>query len=63
MKAAKLTKKYPIGTPVKYFPIAGLLKFKATEIQSEPWEVCGEVVVKVAGQSGGVSINHIQAAE
>ncbi|CAL9990459.1 hypothetical protein VPHD81_0102 [Vibrio phage D81] len=51
---------FPIGTKVKYYPIMGLDKFEETIVRSEPWDVCGETVVKVEGRSGGVSVNHLE---
>ncbi|WP_271270260.1 hypothetical protein [Aliamphritea hakodatensis] len=54
---------FPIGTPVKYFPVLGRDRHRDTEITSDPWMVCGSGVVKVAGQTGAVSIDHIQRAE
>lgn len=55
------TEKFPPGTPVKYFPIKGSPACDLCEIRSEAWETAsGEVIVKVTGKAGGVSIKHIK---
>lgn len=54
-----------IGSPVTYYSIItkGGQKIGATEteITSVPWELgCGEIVCKVKGKSGSVSIRHLE---
>ena len=51
---------FPVGTKVKYYSIAGDTEFLETEVRSEPWDLCGTVVVKVNGIAGGVSVNHLE---
>lgn len=54
-----------IGTPVIYWLIIdkngqGSHPFE-TEITSEPWQLgSGEIVCKVKGKTGGISIRHLQ---
>ncbi|MCF7495036.1 hypothetical protein L3V35_08240 [Vibrio sp. L5-1] len=49
-----------IGTQVKYFPlIKDKAHFHIGEVRSEPWEVCGELVVNVSGKAGGLSVEHL----
>ena len=62
MSLDQFSKKYPVGTPVRYFPISTRPDLVPTVIRSEPWELGGgQVVVKIAGRPGGVSIAHIFA--
>lgn len=53
-----------IGTPVTYYAIVKEDGSKydpfETEITSEPWEIGKEIVCKVKGKSGGVSIKHLK---
>lgn len=53
---------FPIGTSVLYFPIAGdaHLDYQQAEVTSEPWQLGhGEIVVKITGRTGGVSVDHL----
>lgn len=55
---------YPVGTPVRYWPIypptAGFPPIDTTT-RSEAWTLGdGSVVVLVAGESGGVHLSHIE---
>lgn len=53
-----------IGQKVIYFEVMGDDGPKSepiqTKITSECWEVCGSMLVKIDGKSGGVDIQHIQ---
>lgn len=56
-----------IGTKVKYYPLCNRdgsfdgQNFKETVITSEPWRLGhGDLVCKVEGVSGGVSISHLE---
>ena len=59
MKIEIAKRKFPIGKLVKYYPIKGIDSFKTVEVCSEPWVVGGEVVVKVTGVRGCVSVDHL----
>ena len=51
---------YSVGDKFKYYSISGSPVFQEVESRSEAWELGhGEVVVKVTGRSGGVSIGHL----
>ena len=50
----QVAEKFPIGTPVRFYPVAGRPEFKETKIRSEPWRVCGHVSVMVEGIAGSV---------
>lgn len=57
-KAAEI---FPLGQKVKYFPLLGdKSNFHVGTIRSEPWDLCGEVVVKVTGKTGGLSVAHLE---
>ena len=63
MNAKEFNRKYPVGSPVRYYPIAGEPEFEETTTRSEAWTLgSGHVVVKIVGRAGGVSINHIELA-
>ena len=52
--------RYPLGTKVDYFPVAGWPQHDRTATRSEAWgSASGEVVVKVEGHAGGVSVRHL----
>lgn len=58
------TKEFPVGAKVKYYPlIANKKNFLEGAVTSEPWIVCGEVVLKVSGTVGGLSIDHLELSE
>ena len=62
-KSSIFNEKYPVNTKVKYYPLKGAETFTETTILSECWPLdSGDLVVKVAGKSGGVSIDHIAAS-
>jgi hypothetical protein len=61
MTAEDATLLFPVGTKVKYFPIFGEPNYEQTEIRSEAWALGhGELVIKIEGRSGGVSISHLE---
>jgi len=63
MNIKEFSEKYTIGTSIRYYSIMGLKNFKETVIRSDPWALGnGEIVVKIGGVSGGVSIGHIKPA-
>lgn len=59
----KNQKSLAIGAKVKYYP---LLKDKSNftvhEVRSDCWDLCGEMVVKITGKSGCVSVEHLELA-
>lgn len=60
MTAERFNAETPIGTPLRYYPIAGHSEFVETKTRSEAWELGnGAPVVLVEGRSGGVSIHHL----
>lgn len=54
----------PVGTPVRYRPVAGAPETVDTATRSEAWLLgSGEPVVMVNGRSGGVAISHLELIE
>ena len=59
----KVAARYPVGTPVRYYPIAGSKECVDSVVRSEPWELGhGAIVIKIEGKTGGVSTapEHLQ---
>lgn len=53
--------RYPVGTRVRYFPIAGEPAYEETCTRSKAWQLgSGHSVVKVEGRAGGVSLRHLE---
>ena len=56
--------KYPVGTPVCYWPVLPARDEyppKETKTRSEAWDVAkGRAIVMVDGIAGGVAISHIE---
>jgi hypothetical protein len=63
MNAEKFNSLHPVGTPFRYYPIAGATEFIETKTRSECWELGdGHPVVLIEGRTGGVSIHHLVKA-
>lgn len=63
MTPKQFAEKFPVGTPVRYYPISGESHYEEATIRSEPWVLGhGAVVVKITGRAGGVMITHIRKA-
>jgi len=61
MTAKEWNQKYPVGTKVMYYPVAGRPEYIETETTSEAWELGhGEAVVKINRRAGGVSLKHLK---
>ena len=61
MTPAQFAERFPVGTPVRFYPVRGLPHYEETTIRSEPWELGnGAIVIKITGRTGGVQIEHIQ---
>lgn len=54
-----------VGTKVKMVNCSEADKYpdKIWETRSEPWEVCGEMVVLLKGKAGGFSVNCLKVVE
>ncbi|WP_281928539.1 hypothetical protein [Roseibium album] len=61
MGLAQAEREFPLGTKVRYFPLAGCKHFTEHTIRSQPWELGhGQVVVLITFKSGGVAVEHLQ---
>jgi hypothetical protein len=62
VNAKEFNQKCPTGSPVLYYPVAGRPESAKTVTRSKAWTLdSGQVVVKIEGRAGGVSVNHIVA--
>ena len=60
MTAEEFNDTYPVGTLVRYQPVKGYVERVDTCTRSGAWTLGhGAVVVKIEGQVGGVSIDHL----
>ena len=51
---------FPLGSRVIYTPVKGVAKCEDTVVRSAPWALGhGEIVLKIEGRAGGVSIKHL----
>ncbi len=61
---AEAAKQFPIGAKVKYYPLmTNKNNFLEGMVTSEPWIICGEVVLKVSDTIGGLSVDHLELSE
>lgn len=50
-----------VGTPVRYYPVAGEPEFEDTRTRSVAWDLGnGMPVVKIEGRAGGVHVTHLE---
>jgi len=58
--AADWNRRFPVGTPVRYFPARNRFDHLETQTRSDAWTLGGgDAVVLVEGRSGGVSLDHL----
>jgi len=63
MQAEEWNELYPVGTRVRYYPVADEPGYVDTHTRSVAWTLgSGHVVVEVDGQTGGVSVEHLVVA-
>jgi hypothetical protein len=56
--------KFPVGAPVFYRLVMGEPEVVASKVCSEPWMLGhGEIVLKIEGRAGCVSVSHLQRLE
>jgi len=64
LSAEAFAAKAPIGTPIKYYPIAGEEFFVHSKVRSEPWNLGhGALVVLIEDRTGCVDVTHIEIME
>jgi biotin operon repressor len=55
MSLQEVAKTFPIGQPVRFYPVAGEPEFETAIVRSKPWQLgSGAIVVKITGRAGGV---------
>lgn len=60
-KAEAFNAKYPIGTPVRYWPGAKIGAGTASVTRRAAWMLGGHsAVVSVEGYAGGIALTHIE---
>lgn len=60
LTAEEFSERYPVGSPCRYYPVAGDSTHKITKIRTPAWVLGhGATVVSVEGVRGGVDINHL----
>jgi len=50
---------YPVGTPVRYWNIAGDPAFVDSRTRSAAWDSGGDPIVMIDGRAGGVCLSHL----
>jgi len=64
MNIEEARKKFPEGSVVKYYPVAGDRHHLIATVRSEPWSLgSGNIVLMISGKSGGISVNHLEPHE
>jgi hypothetical protein len=64
LTADEFNERFPIGTPVRFFPIIDEPAHEVTKTRSEAWTLGhGAVVVKVEGRTGGVILEALEIIE
>lgn len=62
MSEQEAGEKFPIGTKVRFYPIAGEAKYEVAEVRSRPWALGhSQVVLAITGRAGGVAVEHLQS--
>lgn len=61
-EAADFTARYPVGTPVRYWPgVRDEGSARLSTIRSAAWALLsGQAIVKVAGYPGGIALSHVE---
>jgi hypothetical protein len=58
--AAAFNTKYPIGTPVRYWPWTREGPGIVSKTRSEAWVLASGPVVLVEGRAGGIYLTHVE---
>lgn len=54
-------RRYPSGTPVRYFPVRGQSEHFDTQTRSDAWELAsGHPVVLIEGRTGGIALSNLE---
>jgi hypothetical protein len=61
MTIEEAAKQFPIGQRVTFFPVLPAERGVIATVRSEPWTLGhGDIVIKITGHSGGVSVRHLR---
>lgn len=61
MRVAEWNRLYPIGTRVRYYPVAGQGDYQAASTREKAWvELEGTPVTMIGGLAGAVSLDHLE---
>lgn len=63
MRATEWNKKYPVGTPVRYWSMLREGEGTVSRTRSEAWNASGSDMVLVEGRSGGIALTHVDPIE
>jgi hypothetical protein len=61
-EAAHLTRLYPAGTRIRFWPGAREGSGRVSVVSSAFWPLCGTVVVKLKGYPGCIAASHVERA-
>lgn len=50
----------PIGTPVRYYPMAGESEYRDSKTRSVAWTVGDHTSVQIEGMAGSVCVAHLE---
>lgn len=57
--AAKWNERYPVGTPVTYWPGFQTGEGRTSRTRTPAWVICESAVVSVDGYAGGIALTHV----
>lgn len=60
LEAATWSDRHPIGTVMLYRPLLSRQDVESVEVRSLAWQIGHEIVVKVTGRTGVVSVRHLE---
>lgn len=64
LNVVQFNKLVPVGTYVRYYPVAGEPEHRDTQTRSQAWDLgSGDTVVLIVGQAGGVLVSHLELLE
>lgn len=62
MSASGFNRRFPVGSKFRYYPVPGLPGYEEVITRSTAWHMQrgNNLVVRVEGKIGGVSVNHLE---
>ena len=61
-KVERFNERYPVGTPVRYWPGIRHGDGRESVTRTPAWLVCGKPCVSVEGYPGGIALTHLEVA-